>query len=443
VIGLQQSGMRHGAVAARRRVTIARCMTPFARAFAIASLCLGSLAAQDDHRDRLVRTDGRELTGRVVDPFASDELTLLQGGKRVRVARKDVARLDLVADRVRTFCERRVRQKDSKKAQQFLVDQAHADGLPGLARLQALWLVLQDDGDERAHEYLGHVRGAKGWLWELDGRRVTKAQFDAALQKEPIVLTGERFALRCDVDLATNVAALLDLEHLGVAWFAQFGDELGLREVLRPIDVVAFRSAEAFPKWGFRPMPYYVPAPHGDQARTFYSGPTPARPERLFFVGAHALLYHSLIGEVSRQDDRDRVCAWLEVGLAMWMEHTMQGPAGFAAPGPPRAQDLQALAALGRGYRLTHLLHLPMYGSFYLTDDVATATNWSAAAMFVAWLLQPDNQPATRAPFVQFVRGALGERKGDSSSVFDRLMGRRVEDLDAPWRQWLAKTAGN
>jgi hypothetical protein len=62
--------------------------------------------------------------------------------------------------------------------------------------------------------------------------------------------------------------------------------------------------------------------------------------------------------------------------------------------------------------------------------------------MFVAWLLQPDNQPPTRAPFLRFVRASLGDRKGDSSSAFDKIMGRRIEAFDEPWREWLAKTAG-
>lgn len=401
------------------------------------------LHAQDDMRDRITRRDGREIAGRVYDPFADGEITLMQGGKRVRIERKDVLKYDLVGERVKAFCERRVRLKDNRKAQQLLVGDAHSHGLPGLARLQAMWLVLQDDGDEQAHEYLGHIKGTKGWLWEFDGKRLTKEQLEAALQKQAIVLTGERFALRCDVDLATNVNALLDLEYLGAAWFDQFGSDLGLHEVLQPIQVVAYRNADTFPKWGFRPVPYYVPSPHGDQARTFYAGPKPVRPERLFFVGTEALLYHTLIGEADRNNDRERVCAWLEVGFGMWMENTMQGPAGFAAPGALRAQDVQALQAMSRSYRLTHLLHLPMYGSFYLTDDTATAVNWSAATMFVAWLLEKDNKPPTRAPFLEFAIAALREKKGDSSSLFDKLMGRAVEDLDEPWRQWLAKLSGN
>ncbi len=402
---------------------------------------IASLQAQDDLRDTVTRTDGKVLHGRVTNPFATDEITLAQGGKRVRIARKDVATMDLVADRVATFCERRVRQQNSPKAQSFLLDYAHAHGLPGMARLQAMWLALRDD-DEAAHLWLGHQKGSKGWLWEHEGKRYTREQLELVVAKQPLRLVGERFALTVTAGLETNVGALLDLEHTGVVWFARFGKELGLAEVLRPIEVKPARNSDEFPKWGFRPVPYFVPPPHGDVAHTFYSGPAPIRPERLFFVGTQGLLYRTLIGEADRQDDRDRVCAWLEIGLGMWMEHTMQGPSGFAAPADLRAQDVQALQALGRGYRLTHLLHLPMYGSFYLTDDTATATNWSAASMFVAWLLDPDNKPVTREPFLRFVQAALQERKGDSSSAFDRMLGQRVEDLDEPFRKWLAKKAG-
>jgi hypothetical protein len=417
-----------------------RCVLPLAAL--AAGLSLAPLAAQDDLRDVVERRDGRQVTGRVLTPFATDELVIVQGGKRVRVPRADVAKMDLVADRVRTFCERRVKQQKSPKAQAFLVDLANDQKLPALARLQAMWVVLNDDTDERVHELLGHTKGSKGWLWEHDGKRMTLEQLDVALAKSPMKLRGERFTLQCDAGLKTNVGALLDLEHLGVVWFDRFGKELGLHEVLQPVDVVTVRNDGEFPKWGFRPVPYFVPAPHGDVARTFYTGSAPVRPERLFFVGTHGLLYHSLIGEVSKQDERDRVCAWLEIGLGMQMELTMAGPCGYAAPGPLRMQGVEAMSALNRGYRLTHLLHLPMYGSFYLTDDMATATNWSAAAMFVSWLLLTDNKPPTRERFLELVKQSLGERKGDSTTAFDKIMGTRVEDMDAPWREWLNKKAG-
>ncbi|MEO6595433.1 MAG: hypothetical protein ABIP94_11835 [Planctomycetota bacterium] len=401
-----------------------------------------SLLAQDDLRDRITRTDGKVLTGRVQNPHANDELLLMQGGKRVRVPRAEVTATDLVGDRVREFCERRVKLRESPKGQRYLVEWAVSKELPGLARLQAMWLVLEDDGNVEAHEFLGHKKSAKGWLWQHEGRSLTKEQLELALAKDPMVLEGERFALRFDADLRTNIAALFDLEHTGVVWHHRFGKALQLREDVRPMRIVAHRNVDGFLKWGFRPLPWYEPPPHGDVGRTFYAGQATERPEKLFFVGMQALLYHSLIGEADRHDDRDRVCAWLEVGLGMYLQQTMQGPPGFAAPGELRSQDLQALTALGRGYRLTHLLHLPMYGGFYLMDDTATAINWSASAMFVAWLLDEKNPLKTREKFLVFVREALGERKGDSSSAFDKAMGTRVEELDEPWREWLAKVAG-
>ncbi|HEX5053084.1 MAG TPA: hypothetical protein VFZ65_15020 [Planctomycetota bacterium] len=417
-------------------------MNPFPSSFALVCCLAASSLAQDDLRDQITRSDGKVLSGRVYNPYAAGEIVLLQGGRRVRVPRADITAMDLVADRVREFCERRVRLHDSVKAQRFLVDWARSKDLPGLAHLQALWLVLEDDGNAEAHEFLGHKKGPKGWLWVHDGRTMTREQLDVALAKSPMQLAGERFMLRCDADLRTNVAALFDLEQLGVIWFQRFGAALQLHEVLEPMQIVADRNADDFPKWGFRPLPYYEPSPHGDVGRTFYAGAAPVRPEKLFFVGTQALLYHTLIGELDRRDDRDRVCAWLEIGLGMHMQQTMDGPPGFAVQGPLRAQDLQAITALGRGYRLTHLLHLPMYSGFYLMDDTATAINWSAATMFVAWLLDEKNPLKTREKFLAFVRESLGERKGDSSSAFDKAMGTRVEELDEPWREWLTKVAG-
>lgn len=412
-------------------------------ALALVFSCVAMQArAQDDLRDKLVLQNGRVLTGRVVQPFATEELVVLQGGKRVRVPPAEVLEKDLVGDRVREFFARRLRHRNSPRAQRYLVDWAEENGLPGLARTLAMLLVLEDDSDEALHQLLGHKKTSKGWQWPLDGKFYPFDKFEAALPKQTLRVVGERFAIRCDAGLDVNLRALLDLEHLGVVWMDRFGNDLELAEVLQPIEVRTYRNVDEFPKWGFRPRPYYEPPPHDDLARTFFSGPQPTRPDDLFFVGTGGLLYRTMIGQSDRQDRRDRVCAWLEIGLAMHMQNTMQGDAGFAAPGPTRAEDLKALQALGRSYRLTHLVHLPMYASFYLTDDTPTATNWAAATMFVTWLLREDNQPDTRAAFLRYVKAALAQRQGDSSSTFDKEMGRPIERFDEPWRAWLEQRAG-
>lgn len=415
-------------------------MHPICRPLALLALA-GVVPAQDDLRDVVQLKSGKEIRGRLKQPFAADELLIVQGGKRVRVPRVQVQETQLVSTAIRDFLQRRERMRDNPRAQWILVEWAQSKELVALARLQAMQMAWQSD-DERAHEFLGHRRRNDEWQWPHDGRWYGRDHLLAQVVKSPITLEGERFRLRCDGDLGPNIAALFDLERLAVWWYDTFGAALGLEEVLEPVNVVAHRDATGFQKWGFRPMPYFVPAPHGDEARTFYAGPDPVRPRQLFFVGSHAFLYRTLIGDVDLRNDRDRVCPWLEVGLSMLAEQTFGGDPGHAAPGAPRMQDMQALQALARDYRLTHLLHLPMYGGFYLMDDTATAIHWSAAAMFVQFLLREDNSPPTRAAFLAYVRAALGERKGDSSSLFDEQLGRRVEDFEQPFRTWLEKVAG-
>ena len=407
-------------------------------------LCItGLLAAQDDTRDVLVLKDGSVVRGRVATPYDPDEILILDGGSRTRALRENVASIDTVAARVAAFFELRLRYRSSPRALHYLVDWAESRQLHDLARLQATELVLVDDSDSAMHEFLGHRRRRKQWLWQHNGKWRTKADLDAAMLERPFRLRGERFALSCDAGVLTNVRALLDLECLAVTWFERFGRELELREVLEPIEVRTYKNAESFPKWGFRPRPYFEPPPHSDVARTFYSGPAPQRPDLLFFVGVQGLLYRSMIGEANRQNNRSRVCAWLEVGLGMHMERTMQGSAGFAAPGAAAPGDLVALRALGRGYKLTHLLHLPMYASFYLTQATNTETNWAAAEMFVTWLLDDAAGHDLRDPFLQYVAAALRDRKGDSSSAFDRIVGTPIERLEEPWLDWLNELAGN
>ncbi len=408
-----------------------------ALAFAAAG---AALPAQDDLRD-IVRTKaGKELRGRIAEPHAAGELVLLQGGRRVRVPRADVASIDRVGDRVRAFLEQRQKLREQPRAQWLLVEWAQSHDLPGLARLQAMAVCLASY-DERAHAFLGHKQRNKTWLWEHDGKWLTQEQLAIAIVRDPIALPGERFAVHGDADLATLIAAAFDLERTAVYFYETFGDDLQPAEVLKPIRAVVHRDAVDFPKWGFRAIPYFVPDPHGDTAHTFLAGASPPRPQKLAFVGAQALLYHTLIGSVALRDERDRVCPWLEIGLPMLIEQSLAGDPGYAVAGPPRAVDLLALQAKAADYRLSHLLHLPMYGGFYLMDDTPTAIHWSAAAMLVQYLLQPDNVPQTRAAFLAYIRSALGERRGDSSSVFDAAMGRRIEDFEAPFRNWLEKVA--
>ena len=63
--------------------------------------------------------------------------------------------------------------------------------------------------------------------------------------------------------------------------------------------------------------------------------------------------------------------------------------------------------------------------------------------MFTTWLLTKKKSDKTRPQFLKYIRAALADRQGDSSTTFDRVMGKPIEQFDEPWRVWLNKVAGN
>jgi hypothetical protein len=87
------------------------------------------------------------------------------------------------------------------------------------------------------------------------------------------------------------------------------------------------------------------------------------------------------------------------------------------------------------------MLNEPMFGGYYLTDDSRTQANWAVASMFAHWLMQADNVPATRERFLAYVRVALGERRGNSSTAWDSAMKQRITEFGTPFREWLQQRA--
>lgn len=411
------------------------------RAALAVTVLIAVAAAQQDLRDTLVRRDGTTVRGRVATPFATDEVLVLQGSRRVRVPVADVATTDLVNDRLREWLRRRQALRANASAQWQLVEWAAAIGLPAMARLQAVALALgPDGGDPRAHSWLGNRNDKGVWRWRHEDRWLTHEELAAAARRAPLELTSEHFLLRLDGGIREAALALVDLETLYLWWFDGHGRELGLREAVQPVVVRTWSTPEEFPRWGSIPRAHYVPPPHGDEARTFHADGS-GRPQDLFAVATEALLYRTLADTPRMDTDRDRLCAWLEVGLGGWAAFHLRGMNGWAAAGEPAGLDIDALQTLGGGFTLTNLVHTPAYEGYHLQDDVATQVRWSASRMLVAWLMDPGAQPVRTPQVLRFAREAMAAGKGDSSSVLDECLGAPVESLDAPWRQWLLTRA--
>jgi hypothetical protein len=421
----------------------------------MASLCgaacgllyrLVPLAAQDDLRDVVTLTSGQQVEGRVLARFEPDEVLVVQGGKRVRLARDRVAGMDTVRDRLQEAFLRHDRLPDHPRHRWFLVQWADARSLHDLARLLAMDIVLHEPDHTEARAFLGHKQIAGEWHWPRGDQWFTRTELErfTADWGHPLFLESEHYRLRTDAGLRRAVDTLLDLERLHLFWFAEFGPTLRLREVVGPkLMVEVWAHVGQFPAWSSLGHPYFRPrteAPTNTEATssTYFEAQSAARATRLFEVVTQHLLYRTLADDPPFATVKERLAAWAEVGLGQYVERRMGGAGGRAAVGAwtPRADEVQ-LALVEPRYGLQQLIHRQARQYYVIVAD-NTPQDWAMAHLFVAWLLDGGLRPELRGAFLAMLVEALREGKGVSSSRFDRLLGRPVESLEPAWRAWMA-----
>lgn len=408
-------------------------------------------ARGDDERDKIELQNGREIRGRVVQRYDTEEVLLVQGGKRVRVEPKKIKSMRTVRDELRAFFEYRDALDLDEAANHWdLSKWADGRALHALARTEAYATLARDPDHVEANEYVGNRKKGKRWMWRYDDRWMSREKFDERTSDigHAFELESETFAIETNAGLKKATDALLDLERLYVWWHDEFGKELQLDEIIKPMRVKAWAKAEKFPAWSSDKIPYYVPNPYQDQSFVFFDEGR-NRPTGLFSVGSQHLLYHALARRADPGNQQNRFCDWLELGIGEWADSCFRGPAGQAEPGlPDKNREQAALAILGDRYSLKNMLHLTLRDHFYSTGSLRRSgrtdarVHWAAAHMFTAFLLDEEANPGIRPKLLEYLRLALAEGKGDSSSAFDDAIGRRIEEFEKPWAEWLQARAG-
>lgn len=416
-------------------------MRPLAILAVGTALAAAPLVAQDDMRDVITLKSGQVMRGRVLDRYEPDDLLIMQGGKRVHVAQKDVQSLDTVLDRLTELMQRRAELQDNLTYRWILAQWAATHDLPAMARLLALDVVLADPTHEAAQEMLGHRKAGDVWLWPLKDRWVPLDELQRYHSDwgHGLELASEHFAIHTNAGLQSTIDALFDLERLYVWWFDRFGERLRLHEVLEPLDVQIWRDASDFPAWSSLRMPYFRvavegPLPLSAASYTYYDNAE--RPERLFEVATQHLIYATLADSPVLQNVKDRLCAWAEVGFGQWVESGFGGPPGHAEPTAPQLSRAEARLALDRrAYHLENLTHLQARLLYVTVADV-TLVHWASVHAFVAYLMA-DHQPPTREAFLDYLYEAERKAKGDSSTALDEALKRPVQTLADPYEKWL------
>ncbi len=411
---------------------------------AIVASLLSSAFAQKDMRDRVTLRSGKVIAGRLLNPYSDDELIVMQGGKRVRLKSKDVAKADTLLERQREFFLRRATLEADPRAHWELCKWAASVELDGLARLAGLQVLLMDPDHPEAHAFLGHRKRNKKWLWPMDSKWLDLERLEKASSSwgRALVIEGEHFRIRSNGGVRRAVLALLDLERLYMYWFDQFGPELDLHHALKPMEIRVWNDEEKFPGWSSQRLSYFVPKPFDDAGFTFYLRGE-ERPYDLFLVGSQQILYRCLALDPNLGYPKNRLCAWLELGFGQWVQTQLAGEAGAAEPIIGRLDLEQARTVLiGERYSLKNILHLSLRDNFYGGLGGDDLTHWASVYCLVAYLMDEDARKGGRDALLMFLRAALRDGKGDSSKAFDEAMGERAEEIEPAWLSWLEKRLG-
>lgn len=427
---------------------IARRLCSIALAI-LATPTIPLLRAQDDLRDVITLRDGPALRGRVFARYEPDAITVQRGRRRQRIPLASVVGMDTLRDRVREFFFTWDRLPDNPKHRWYAAQRAASRGLHDLARLAAMDIALRDPDHQGAHEMLGHrlVRGR--WLWPSDDgwKPLDALEKDRSDWQHAWRIASEHFVVRCNADLRRVVDALWDLERFHLAWFDRFGEALRLYEVVDPkLEMWIWRDERRFlghktvPGPNARKTPFFNPGGGRDGlpaiSHTYFADAGDRRPARLFEVATSHLIF-ATVGDCPNFNSGYRPAAWAELGLALYLERSMTGPAGKSTLGAWRIDPADARTVLARPER--NLGHVSRYDSKKYWGGVSDENvfEWPAAELAVAFLLESKQQSGLRRGFFDYLLEVLRTVKGTSSSALDRNLGQPIERLDAAWRAWI------
>jgi hypothetical protein len=391
-----------------------------------------------DDRDVVVDTEGKEIRGRVLRAYDPDEVTILQGGKRVRIPRKKIQSVTTVNDHLREFFELRKGARDNRERETILIEWARSRGLEHMAKLQAIHVLADDDANETAHLALGHEKRGREWAWPVGSQWMNRRDYEQHIAKwgHPLVLDGEHFIVRTNAGLRIGVDAAMDLERLVVWWFDTFGKELRPREPIVAMNFHVYAPDDFPPLTGNR-FPYYAPQPEGDVSYS-YAAVDKGGVAAMFRLATEQLFYNTLADGVgtAQADAGNRFAPWIEIGFGQWVQNSFAGAPGYAEPGPSQLDIAQANHVLReRSFGLENLIG-QRYATFHAISD-ATPLLWAKAATFVAYLMAEDHEHQTRTNLLRYIQLVYAESKGSSSSLLDKTLGVRLEALEPEYVRWL------
>jgi small nuclear ribonucleoprotein (snRNP)-like protein len=404
------------------------------RSLLTALLPLLILSALARAQDQVELTDGTTLEGRVI--YEDDqEVIVLASSREKSVPRAQVKSVRSLIGSLHEALDHWDRLKsDDAEGMWQLASFCQSRGLTGEAQVFAWLVVLADPEHVAAHEFLGHKKRSGGWqaqdgkIWmPLKRLDVTRSDFGSAWK-----LATLHYKLRTNLPLATALALSLDFERYYRFFYEVFGKELKLREVVEPMDAEVHTDAGSFPVTTDNRAAYFstvlntlfVLAEGGLDARL------------VFHEATHQLLFSTAERAVKARGD---VPAWIQEGLAVYMESSGSGLGGHAvfAAGEPVPELFAAHADAKKPFDLPRMFA-------FLPEDFAIRNKalqkYAQSYSLVHYCLHGEGD-TLRPRFFEYLRRVY---RGDSSATaFDEALGVREKDFERAWHAYARTLSGH
>lgn len=403
-------------------------------AWAAAALCWAppqDPEAGERPLDVVVLKNGTELEGHVLRE--GDEGLLLRVGTRERtIPAVEVGEVRSVARSLALVLEHYARTEITSAVQVLdLARFARSRGLEGLAEVFALRALQAEPESAAAHEFLGHRLRGERW-YANDGSRSLPFADLQELRKDwgsAWEVATPHYALRSNLPLVQVLDIAMDLELFYQAFYARFGEELELCEIVRLMPVHVHADGASFPDLVGKRMPYFDPL----LMTVIVTAETGYLRDLLVHEATHQLLYATAVSAEHSARAKGCLPGWLDEGLACWFDAIQTGPPG-RAEFDDRRQSAARMAlhrSADRPYDLSRVLT-------FATEDFHATTNlalkYAQCYTLVEFFLRGDYF-AHRDSFFAVLRGAYG---GNCSSQDVRqALTVAPEEFERAWKAYV------
>jgi hypothetical protein len=299
--------------------------------WAAAALCWAPPQEPEDGErplDVVVLKDGAELEGHVLRE--GDEGLLLRVGTRERtIPAAEIGEVRSVSRSLALVLEQYARAEITSVEQVLdLARFARSRGLEGLAEIFALRALESQPGSAAAHEFLGHRLRGERWFADDGSRSLPFAELHELRTDWGSAWEVEtpHYALRSNLPLGQVLDVAMDLELFYRAFYARFGAELELREIVRLMPVHVHADGASFPDLVGNRMPYFDPG----LMTVIVTAEAGYLRDLLIHEATHQLLYATAVSAEHSARAKGCLPGWLDEGLACWFDTIQTGPPGRA-----------------------------------------------------------------------------------------------------------------